>query len=185
MVQTDNTGIFGPKSIRIGGMTLKQLPIAEAAHAKEQWARVLQNEVQNEIENILVGAPKQRVAYLQGRITECYQNIDRMLNTRDEYTKSISDYKGQIMMCQFRDKEILRIKADDPDKEQKIRELKLRFPPYNIMAMEQQIIQFEESVVRFTDVVAQEHASIAEFSEVMGKCQARDQALRPYGAKVA
>ncbi len=182
MQETDNIGEVGPKSIRIGGMRLDALPIAEAAHAKFQLPDVMRTEIQNKVEIILAKYPRPRVDYIQSRITECQENIVRVQKTELEQDEMIREYNGHISLCEFRDKEIAKL---DPEKDKAaIKDLHLRFPPYNVAAMEQQIVQCRESKQRCDDVVKQENNSIQEFSEALGLCQQRDLELRQYGIKV-
>jgi len=164
-------------------MKLDALPIAEAAHAKMQLPDVMANEIQNKVKIILAKYPKPRVDYLESRIRECKENVERIKTTKLEQEATISEYDGHISLCEFRDGEIAKL---DPGKDKTaIKDLQLRFPPYNVVAMHQQIIQCQESMERCDDVIAQEYASITEFSEFLGLCQQRDRELRQYGVKVA
>lgn len=183
MQEINNIGEVGPKSIRIGGMKLDQLPIAEAAHAKFQMPDVARTEIQNKIEIILAKYPRPRVDYVKSRITECQENIVRVQKTKVEQDEMIRDYNGHISLCEFRDKEIAKLdpKADKAA----IKDLRLRFPPYNVAALQQQIVQCGESKQRCDDVIQQENDSIHEFSEALGLCEQRDRELRQYGYKVA
>lgn len=184
MQQTDNTGETGIKSIRVGGMRLQQLPIAEAAHAKAQLPEAIETDRKNKIEDILAKYPSQRVSYLKSRIQECHDNVARIETIRGQQNVMIAEYTTHITMCKFRDEEIAKIAEDDPDKKLKLSGLMKRFPPYNIEKMKLQIQQCTESIERATEVIAREYTSIAEFSEVLGLCVKRDAELKQYGVRV-
>lgn len=181
---TDNVGISGLNSIRIGDMLIEDLPIAEGAIAKQQLPLAEDTERQNKINNILVGYPTQKVSYLEGRIRECEVNIARINEMKVQQQKMISDYTTQITLCKYRDDEIDRIEHDDPEREEKIKNLLKRFPPYNVEAMQQQINQSTEAIDQADGVIAQEYASIAEIKEVKALCEQRDLKLRNLGATV-
>ena len=181
---TNNIGISGINSIRIGDMLIEDLPIAESAIAKQQLPLVEDTERQNKINHILVGYPKQRVSYLESRIRESESNIHRINEMKVQQQKMISEYTTQITLCRYRDDEIGRIDEDDPDREEKIKNLMKRFPPYKVDAMQQQIIQSTEAIERADEVIAQEYKSIADVKEVKALCEQRDLKLKNLGAKV-
>lgn len=184
MKKTDNIGVEGVESIRIGEMLIGDLPIAESAIAKHQLPIAEDTERQNKINNILAGYPKHSIEYIDGRIRECETNIDRIGQMKVQQSTMISEYTSQISLCKFRDDEIARIPNDDPEKDQKIRDLNKRFPPYNVTEMQKQIVQSSEAVDRADDVIAQEYKSIAELRELKGLCEQRDLKLRHLGAKI-
>lgn len=184
MQESDNTGQLGIESMRLGGMRITDLPIAEAASVRFQMPIVEDTQRQNQIRSILVGAPKQRVDYLQSRIVEAEQNLGRINGLKSQQVQMISDYTAQISLCEHRDREIARISEDDPNKDALVKDLFKRFPPYQIPAMKQQIVQCKEAIERCDDVVAKEYDTIAEFREVMALCVKRDNDLRNLGAKM-
>ena len=180
--EVSNIGETGVASIRIGGMKLDTLPIAEAAIAKQQWPEKHAEEVRNKIEDILGRYPKPRVDYLTGRIWEAQDNIKRVKQLKVDQEKMISDYSVHINLCDYRDREIDKL---DPVLDKKeIRELKLKYPPYNVKAMKQQIEQCKEALIRCDVVVDTEHASIAEMTGVLALCNQRDAELKQFGVKV-
>lgn len=184
MKTTTNIGICGPDSIRVGGMKIQDLPIAEMAAASSQLPLAEDTERQNKVNDTIVAAPKQRVSYLEGRIAECEANIIRINGMKGQQQQMISEYTAQIGLCKFRDKEIGDIADDDPERDALIRDLNKRFPPYNVSAMEQQIVQNTEAMERVDNVVAQEYTSIAELREYLVLCQARDVKLRALGVEI-
>lgn len=180
----NNIGQTGRKSIRIGGNTIDKLPIAEAAHTRHQMTIVDDGERETKIKSIIQRYPKQKVPYLRSRIVECEENIRRINQLRDKSIASISEYKGQISLCEHRDKELARINPKDPNKDAKIKKLKKDFPLYNVDAMYEQITQFQESAERAEEVVQTERDSIQEFVSVLALCQRRDEDLRRLGYKI-
>ncbi len=177
----DNIGKEGIDSIRIDGMPINSLPMVPLAHAKLQWPEVRKTQRQNKINNIKAKYPTQRVSYLESRIKECNENIVRIQKMIGDNQQLMQEYTGLIALCDIREKEIARIPEDAPDREDRIKEWMQRVPPYNIDAMRQQVKQFQESIDRATEVIAQEYKSIAEFNEVLGLCKQRDLELRNLG----
>ena len=184
-MKDSNIGQTGFDSIRLAGMRIQDLPIAEAAHAKMQIPLVLDNERKSKINNILKTYPSQRVDYLEARIKEAEKNINKIQNQRVEMNAKISEYNSLITMCKFRDDEISRISDDDSEKESKIKDLYKRFPPYNVEAMETQIKQFQDTLEVGESVIAKEHADINEMRELVSLCRKRDSDLKSLGAKIA
>lgn len=184
MKTTTSTGLVGPESIRIGGMKVQDLPLAEMAQAASQLPLAEDTARQNKIDDIIVGAPKQRVSYLEGRIAECQANVVRIGGMKQQQQQMINEYSAQISLCAFRDKEIANIADDDPERDALVRDLNKRFPPYNVIAMEQQIVQSTEAIERADGVIAQEYASVAELREYLVLCQARDVKLRALGVEI-
>ena len=176
MKVTSNIGKSGVDSIRIGGMKLDDLPIAEAAQAKEELPKFIENQRLQKIESIKAEYPKPSVAYINGCISECEANIARVSSMRDKESTIINEYSAHISLCTHRDRELS--KTTDPVK---IKELNKAFPPYKVEALQQQIIQSTESVNRANSVIAREYKDIAEFKELIGLCEQRDQKLKDLG----
>lgn len=179
--RTENIGEEGIDSIRIDGVRINDLGMVPLAHAKLQMSEVRKTQKQNKIAGIKAKYPKQRVSYLESRIKECNENISRIQGLIAENQDKMREYTGLITLCEIREKEIARIPEDAPDRDERIKDWSKRVPPYNIKAMKQQIIQFQESIDRATEVVAQEYKSIAEFNEVLGLCKQRDLELANLG----
>lgn len=185
-----NEGQTGVESIRIGGNKIDELPIAEAAITKQQWPDIIKASKDNVIENVKARYPKQTIAWIAGAIRECNDSIKRVRNLAVSQQKMIDDYLGHISLCEYRDKEICRTEekyllgADDADIKQEIKELKLRFPPYNVDAMRIQIKQCREAIERSNEVIDKEHDSISKLKELHVQCTKRDNELRELGEKV-
>ena len=180
--EVPNVGQTGIASIRVGGMKLDTLPIAEAAIAKQQWSEKQAEETRNKIQDILGKYPKPTVLYLESRITECQENIQRIKKLKSEQDQMISDYSAHISMCKYRDTELEKL---DPERDrEEVKKLKIKYPPYNVDAMRQQIEQCKEAILRCDVVVDAENKSIAELSGVLSLCKQRDAELKQYGVKV-
>ena len=143
----------------------------------------------NAINTINATYPKHRIDYLVSRINECHENIDRINKSKAEQANMVSDYKGHIALCVHRDKEITALEKkyiageiDHGECVKQTKALKKQFPPYNVAAMEQQIVQCGEAMERCDGVIRQENDSIAEFTDVMAQCRIRDTELAKYGA---
>lgn len=180
---------YGRDSIRVGGMTIDELPMAEAALTRHQMHLVDEDERKAKIESIVSKYPKQKVAYLRSRIVECEENIKRVGMLRDKNVASVSEYQGQIALCEYRDKELERIVSSDDfhDQDAKlaaIKDLKKRFPLYNVQAMQEQIDQFHDSASRAEEVIQTERDSIQEFTGILSLCMRRDEDLRRLGVKI-
>lgn len=180
----DNIGQTGIDSIRLGGVRVSELPIAEQAQAKPQIPLFIDTERRNKVAGVLARFPKQRVDYLKSKIQECQTNVTRMGLLANAESQRISEYSGLITLCEFRDKEITRILEDDPEQEAKIKDLEKRFPLYDVKAMGTQIQQSRESIERANEVVAREYNSMAEVREVLVLCERRDAELRNLGARI-
>lgn len=181
--RVSNVGKEGMDSIRIDGMPINHLPLVPLAHVKAQMIDVRKTQRQNKIDGIKAKYPSQRVAYLESRIKECNENIDRIQALIGQNNAKIQEYTSIIMLCKIRDEEISKIPDDAPDRDTRIKDWQKRVPPYKVEAMETQISQFQEAIDRATEVIAQEYKSIAEFNEVLGLCRQRDLELRNLGAE--
>jgi len=180
---SSNIGQTGRESIRVGGRTIDNLPIAEGAITKFQMPMVDETIKRNELGNIIAKYPKQTVAWILGAIRECEQTIK---NVRDLMTRQqvmIDEYTTHIALCDYRDSEIAKLDGRKKDSKEKIKELRLKFPPYQVPAMKQQIIQCKEAIERSDEVIDKEHASIAELKALLVVCKQRDEELKPYGIK--
>ena len=180
----------GVDSIRLRGQAIEDLPLGQGNQAKEQLPAVIEQERLSAIETVNANYPTHRIDYLVSRINECNENKQRMDRTIAEQHAMISDYKGHIAMCKHRDVEIAKLRKahGSPGQttevvEAGIKALKKQFPPYDVAAMEQQVVQCHEGIERCNKVKDAEDKSIAEFSEVVALCKQRDKELHLLGAK--
>lgn len=177
-----NEGQLGVDSIRLGGMKVDELPIREGALTAQQMPAIREADKQNTIENIRAKYPKQSCAWVRGAIRECEATIANVRGLKADQDKMISDYSGHISLCAFRDSELARLDAENDAEE--IKSLKLRFPPYDVKAMKQQITQCKEALVRSDIVIDKEHNDISRFKELLSNCIRRDRELKEYGVLV-
>jgi len=177
----------GVESIRIKGQKIDDLPLGLGNQAKAQLPMAIEQERLNAIHTVNAEYPTHRIDYLVSRINECNENKTRMNQTIDAQNTMISDYTGQISMCKHRDREIEKLYADKTMPVERldfeIKALKKQFPPYDVAAMEQQIVQCREAIERCNKVKQQEDDSVAEFSGVVALCKERDKKLAQLGAK--
>ena len=179
----------GVDSIRIRGKRIEELPLGTGNEAKAQLPLAIEQERLNAIATVNAEFPTHRIDYLVSRINECEENKDRMHKTIEQLSTMSSEYKGQIKMCEHRDKEITKLtidheasmmRKDEFDAAKKA--LFKQYPPYNVEAMETQIVQNGEGIGRCREVIKAEDASIKEFTEVLTLCRQRDKELTKLGA---
>jgi len=189
MSKDSNIGEVGVESIRIKGKRIGDLPLGQGNEAKVGLKDAIAQERINNIEAINSKYPTLRIDYIDSRVNECKENILRVQGTMNEQATMIAEYKGHINMCQFRDKEIAKLEGKyklgsitEYTLKFETKALFKRFPPYQILAMEQQIVQCHEAIDRCNNVIKAEHGSIAEFTEAKALCKQRDIELKQYGA---
>lgn len=189
MTEDSNIGEIGVESIRIRGKKIENLPLGQGNEAVAGLAAARAAERLNNINTINADYPKHRIDYLLSRINECRENITRINNTIGQQSTMINDYKGHIGLCTYRDKEMAKLEdaskltLGEDDYKAQIKDLKKRFPPYNVDAMNKQIVQCNEAIERCNDVIKQENDSINEFEGVLALCRKRDIELAKWGAR--
>lgn len=174
-----NKGLLGVESIRLGGTDINYLPMAEAAITKQQWPKIIEESKKQEADNIIAQYPKTTIRYCESRIVECELNIERIRQLKSDQNKMINDYSAQVSLCEFRDVQVAKLDADKDKAE--IAKLKLDFPAYDIEAMNQQIVQCREAIVRSDEVIDREHKSVSELKDTISKLEVRDEKLKVYG----
>ena len=148
---TSNVGEEGIASIRIGGMKIEDLPLANAHDVKMQMPLVEDTIRQNKIEDLIAKYPKQKVDYLQSRMKECQVNIEQQTSFKGEMGLKIQDYQGKISMDGYRD---TQLKVLDPDGSlcklmgangaERIRAKEQNREPVLTEVTEEQIAQYEQ-----------------------------------------
>jgi len=180
-----NLGETGVESIRINGLKVEGLPLGQGNEAVAQLPMARAAARLTKIANIRARYPKASVVYLESRVKECRENIDRIQTFKADTEKMIGEYKGHISLCAYRDKQIKIIDTDtllnENAKEEKRKVLCCDFPPYDVVAMEQQVLQSTESLQKADGVISQEHDSIAEHNTIIMQCQQRDAELKALG----
>jgi len=184
MAEKSNIGQEGIESIRVGGMEISELPLAAGANVAQQMPDVYENERQNKIEAVKEKFPKQSVAWLDGAIRECEASIKNVQRLISEQSTMINEYSGYISLCEHRDRMLKKMyeNSNTPEVDD-VKALKLQFPPYNVPAMKQQIVQCNEAIERSNIVISKEHASISEVKELKSKCVERDIKLKKLGVE--
>lgn len=177
-----NVGQSGAESIRIGGMTRDTLGMAEAALANQQWPTAVAANAKQEIENLKTKYPKGSITYYQSRRAECLENIKRVQDLKTQQERMIEEYNGHIALCKHREKLLADI---DPEDRDAIKALNKQYPPYSVVAMEQQLVQCREAMARCDDVVTAEYDSISELDKAIERCKMRNAELQKLGADIS
>jgi len=173
---TDNIGVKGPDSLRLGGMKVDELPFAAAQQTKHQLPEFHATEKLNKIARIKARYPKQSVDWCNGAIRECHKNMLNVKNLRKTAQESIEEYKALIKQCKRRDRKIDEAEAQGKS-EDEIRLIKKEFPLYQIKPMKHQIGQFKATMNQCDNVIEKEKASITEVRELQTVCEERDKLL--------
>lgn len=163
-------------SLRLGGMKVDQLPIGERARTLPQLEKVEENQTYREAEGIRAQYPKHSVNYCLAGIKEAKNNQIKITQMRDKAIQDIASYKTYISQCEYRDKQLKT--ETDPER---IKQLKIDFPPYNVEAMDTQIGQFEDTVKSCDSVIKQEIESVRVFAGLQTLCEQRDKKLKALG----
>ncbi len=171
----------GRKSIRIDGRRIDDLPFGQGNEAKEGLVEFIKTDKLTKSENVKAKYPKHKIAYLESRIKECEQNIVRIKEFKNELKGKIATYRQLIKDCDYRKQELDKYDADSPQDAKVMKELRLKYPPYDIGSMEQQISQFEDGIDRSDDVIEKDYNSIAEIRQVLGLAEQRDKELKSIG----
>lgn len=182
--QTPNIGQLGVQSIRIAGMKVDDLPIAEGAIAKMQLPIAEEEVRKNLIEAIKARYPKQDVMYLQARVAEARGMIARFREQMNRVGGEREKYRILLHDAKEREKKIKaaeKLLSGDELKEE-IKSLTREYGPWQLEGLRAQIDQFSASIKRFEEVIEREQASIDELTELLGLCRARDKELTRLGA---
>lgn len=177
-----NEGQTGAESIRIGGMTLDTMGMAESAITQQQLPMARAANKKQEIENVKSQFPKPKISYYEGRISECEGNIKRVQNLITEQRAMIEEYTGLIAINGVREKMLADIDQND---RKAVLKINLQYPPYDVDAMRQQIVQSNEAIERSDAVIKQEYDSIIELKQAIGRCMMRNDQLRKLGADMS
>ncbi len=177
-----NEGQLGIDSIRLGGMKVDELPIAEGALTAQQMPAIREADKQNTIENVRAKYPKQTCAWVRGAIRESEATIVNVRSLKNDQNTMITEYSGHISLCAFRDSEIASLDAvKDVDA---IKALRLKFPPYDVSAMRTQIDLCKQAIIRADIVIDKEHNDISQFNKLLTECIQRDKELAKFGVYV-
>lgn len=163
----NNIGQTGPESIRINKRKISDLPLGQGNQAKEGFYEFLKTHKQTLISNIEAKFPSHKEEYLNSRVIECERNIKNIKNFKKELKDKIAEYNRLIKDSMFRDKELSKYDINNEADKKFIKELKLKYPPYDVDALNQQIEQFTESIDLCDSVIEQEYDSMSEIKELL------------------
>lgn len=177
-MRDSNKGQEGFDSLRINGSKLDNLPLGQGEQARLGLADFLKTDKETKENNIRAKYPTVSEEYIHATIRELRSNIKRVRQMKTDMTNKIAEYNALITQGKIRDAQIELLDKDNPEDAKKIKELLKQFPPYNIQALEDQIVQFEESIKRCDAVIDSEHDSISEFNKNLALVQQRDRELK-------
>ena len=174
---SDNKGIIGPDSLRLGGMKVDELPFAAAHQTKGQLPEFYATEKLNKMARIKANSPKQSVDWCNGAIRECEGNMVNVRGLRGQAEGQIEKYKALISQCKRRDRKVAEAEAQGKT-EDEIKVIKKGFPLYQVKPMKHQIGQFRATINRCDNVIEKEKQSIKEVRELRAACAERDRQLK-------
>lgn len=174
---SNNTGITGPDSLRLGGMKVDELPFAAAAQTKGQLPEFYATDKLNKMARIKARSPKQSVDWCDGAIRQCQGNMVNVNGLRTTAQGSIEEYKALIKQCKRRDRKVGDAEAQGQT-EDEIKVIRKQFPLYQVKPMKHQIGQFRATINRCDDVIEKEKQSIKEVRELKTACAERDKLLK-------
>ncbi len=100
---TDNIGETGLQSIRIRGLRIDELPIAEKHVAQEQLRLAEDDDRQEKIKLVMETHPPYQVSALKAQVTSCRASIARAQAVIDQENQRIEEYAVHVAMCERRD----------------------------------------------------------------------------------
>lgn len=173
-----NIGQKGMDSIRINGRRIGNLPLGQGNEAKEGLAEFLKTDRETRRNNIAARFPKHKVEFLKAQLRECRNNIKRIREFKAKQKGLIAEYRQLIVDCDMRERELAKLCAENPDDAPKMKELRLKYPPYDVDALKAQIEQFEEAVDRCDDVIEKDYESITEIESILALVEQREKELK-------
>lgn len=173
-----NIGLKGLESLRIDGMKIGNLPLGQGNEAREGLADFLKTEKETLRNNITAKFPKHKRDFLEAQIKECRGNIKRIKNFKEKLKEDILEYRQLIKNCEYRKSELAKYNKENPDDLEKMKEIRLKYPPYDEVALEQQIVQFEEAIERCNDVIEQDYESINEIQQILVLVEQKERELK-------
>ncbi len=100
---TDNIGEIGLQSIRIKGLRIDELPIAEKYLARKQLRLAEDDDRQEKIKFVMETHPPYQVSALKAQVTACRTSIQRAQMVIDQENQRIEEYAVHISLCERRD----------------------------------------------------------------------------------
>ena len=173
-----NIGLTGLESLRIDGMKIGNIPLGQGNEAREGLADFIKTEKETLRNNIIAKFPKHKKDFLEAQVKECKGNIKRIKEFKQKLKSDIQEYRQLIKNCEFREKELVKYNKDNPEDAKAMKELRLKYPPYDVEALQQQINQFEESIERCDEVIEQDFESIMEIQQILTLVQQKEKELK-------
>lgn len=173
-----NIGESGPQSIRIDGRRISNLPLGQGNEAREGLAEFLKTYKQTKRNNVIAKFPKHRMDVLKAQVKECRGNIKRIKDFKQNLKNQIFEYRQHIKNVELRSKLLDEV---DPNDKAAAKKIRLEYPPYDVDALNQQIIQFEEAIERCDDVIEQDYDSITKIEKIIGLVEQKDRELSSIG----
>ena len=156
-MKDDNIGQTGLESIRFDGLKLENLPLGQGNEAKVGLKEFLQTDKETKKNNIIAKFPKHKIKYLKTQIR---------------------DYKIKEKRIKKNKKKLTQCDKDSISGKEKIKEINRKYLPYDVEALEQQIVQFEEGIDRCDNTIEQDHNSIVQIERVLALVEQRDKEVR-------
>lgn len=178
MGKDSNIGQKGIESIRIDSNYISNLPLGQGNEAKSGLAEFIKTDKETQRNNIAAKFPKHKIEFLKAQLKECRGNIKKIKGYKQKLKDDIAEYRQLIKDCAFREAELAKYNSENPEDAPKMKELRLKYPPYNVEALQQQILQFEEGIERCDEVIESDFHSISEIEKVLTLVEHRDKELR-------
>ncbi len=105
-MQTSNIGETGITSIRVNGVRLNELPIAEQHEARSQLVLAEDAEREQKIKSVLATYPPYQISALNAQVKTSRTSILRAQDVIDKENQIIAEYTGHIARCEIRDREL-------------------------------------------------------------------------------
>lgn len=92
----DNKGVRGPSSLRIMGKKVSELPLGLGEVAKQQIPGFIEQERKNRVDAIIARYPRVTMEYLDSKVLEINQNMERIAKARQGTIEDMDKYQGLI-----------------------------------------------------------------------------------------
>jgi hypothetical protein len=103
---TPSIGETGLQSIRVNGLRINELPIAELHEATQQLRLAEDDFRQARIKSVMATYPPYQVSALKSQIRTSKSSILRAQAVIDKENQTINDYVGHVAVCERRDQEL-------------------------------------------------------------------------------
>jgi chromosome segregation ATPase len=187
-----NRGVRGPKSLRINGQKISELPLGMGEAAKEQLPMMIDQERKNRVNSIIARFPRGTLEQYNARISECERNIKLFGDERTKTRTKMQEYQLLMRNNDGRDRaeveaEVQQLVIDSgkpqpgtpefEDLRAKIRDLDATIQPYDGPALWQQVKQFQDDVERYEVAVEKERAAMGDMKLAIKMIGQRDREI--------